>query len=307
MPVVRKAYPADVELVLPLLRQFKHTSFTDKDWRKLFAFYWPCEETYVGYVMLEGEQAIGYMGTFFSERVVAGEKKKFCGLSSWIVDENFRQHSLLMLVTILNELKAYSITNFTPIPEADTIFRKLRWEYFESGMWWVKPGGGTGNARVEEVNAANAHNLSEADRRIYEDHKQFKTDHLLITIGEEKTYVVLRPYTMSLHRFVTAKWITYPNALWHRLTGRSFLQQPLALHRLVYCNHYERLNRISAALTGYYKSRKGERGIFVDARFVTRPLHNSIYCPIIKLLYKPNGVPAHYVDALYTEAFILNH
>lgn len=306
MPVIRKAYPADVELALPLLRQFKHTSFTDADWRKLFAFYWPCEEKHVGYIMLEGEQPVGYMGTFFSERIIEGQKKKFCGLSSWIVDEKFRQHSLLMLVTILNELKPYTITNFTPIPEADMIFRKLRWEYFEEGIWWVRPGANRGGLQVEHVHDGNVHALREIDRRIYEDHKQFKADHLLIPAGDEKIYLVLRPYTMSLHRFVTAKWITYPNAVWHKLTGRSFLHRPLNLHRLVYCSNYDRLHEISSALTAYYKSKK-EPGVFVDARFVTQQLANSIYCPIIKLLYKPNGVSTQHIDALYTEAFILNH
>ncbi len=306
MPVVRKAYPADVELALPLLRQFKHSSFTDKDWRKLFVLYWPCEEKHVGYLMLENEQTIGYMGTFFSERLVNGEKKKFCGLSSWIVDENYRQHSLLMLVTILNELKAYTITNFTPIPEADTIFRKLRWEYFEEGIWWVKAGGSTRNVRVEEVNEDNATTLSDADRNIYNAHKQFKADHLLVTVNEQKIYVVLRTYTMSLHRFVTAKWITYPNALWHKLTGRSLLHRPRQLHRLVYCSDYGSLNRVAAALTDHY-GKKNEQGIFIDARFVSKQLPNSLYCPIIKLLYKPNGVAPQNIDALYTEAFILNH
>ncbi|MBS1618827.1 MAG: hypothetical protein JST76_09930 [Bacteroidetes bacterium] len=308
MPEIRRAYPSDAELALPLLRQFDPTVNEDEKWLKLFRHHWPTPEEHIGYIMIEQGVAIGFIGILFSRRVIAGREEKVSSLSSWIVAENMRQHSLPMLLFYLKDLKEYTITNFTPIPEADKIFRSMKWKYFEDTVYWIRPSRSSDPVKIEMVTASNVELLNPADRQIYEDHKQFvpDTDHVIATVADgTSVYLVLREKQMSLHRFITSKWLTYPNALLHKLTGRSLLQRDVRFRRLAYCSDKKYLSAITHQLAYFYTDHGGYR-LLVDKRFLPEPSQPFYQADIIKLLYKSDTIQPADVDALYTELFVLN-
>lgn len=305
MPEIRRAYPSDAELALPLLRQFDPLINEDEKWQRLFRHHWPCPEEHIGYIMIDQGVATGFIGILFSRRVIAGREERVSSLSSWIVAEHARQHSLSMLLFFLKDLKDYTITNFTPIPEADKIFRRMKWEYFEDTVFWVRPSRSSIPIKVEVVSESNADLLLPADRQIYEDHKQFEADHLIVTSSAGKSaYLVLREKHISLHRFITSKWLTYPNALLHRLTGYSLLQRDIAFHRLAYCSDKSWLPLIVGPVAAYLAA--GGQHFLVDKRFLPTPPRRSRQADIIRLLYKSASIQPADIDCLYTELFVLN-
>lgn len=305
-PVLRRAYPTDRELIVPLLRTFPDTKFKAEDWNKLFEFHWDCEEDYIGYVLISDEKAVGFIGTTHSRRMIEGVSHKFCGLSSWIVDEAYRTSSLSMLMLLLSEHKDYTITNFTPIPEADLIFRKLRWEYLEDRVYWL-PGNRqfSGNIRIESV--TDATELSPEDRKVADAHLAFTKHVYKIRTDSEYTLLIGTEQQYTASRFIRSKWKTYPAKFIEMLSGRNPLSSVLHVLRIQHCSNQAVLNYILPGFSAYIRQQQLD-GTVTDARFTGNKRPDGGYeGPIIKTMYKPCGVNPAQVDAIYTEVFILGH
>jgi len=67
----------------------------------LFDLPWPVEEEHRGFILRDGGEAVGFLGTIFSRRTVGGTTCRFCNLSSWIVKESHRSSSLQLILPVL--------------------------------------------------------------------------------------------------------------------------------------------------------------------------------------------------------------
>lgn len=139
MAHVRPATPDMFETVYPLLLEFASRTMTRDDWRRmLFDLPWPVDEPHRGYVLLDGEEAVGFLGTIFSTRVVGGVTRRFCNLSSWIVKEGYRAESLQLVLPVL-ALKHHTIVNLSASPGAHEIFRGLGFRTLDDHQLLVPP------------------------------------------------------------------------------------------------------------------------------------------------------------------------
>ena len=69
----------------------------------------------LGYIILNRENNIvGFMGTFFSEKLSKTNKQIFCNIHSWIVDLKYRINSFYLLSPVIK--KNFNLTAFTPVP-----------------------------------------------------------------------------------------------------------------------------------------------------------------------------------------------
>ena len=91
MATVRKAVPGDFNKTYPLLEKFNNASLKREDWEQLFVNPWKSLEEYCGYILVEAGRVVGYLGALFSVRRIQGQEYKFCNVTSWIVEREYRR------------------------------------------------------------------------------------------------------------------------------------------------------------------------------------------------------------------------
>src|SRR5207245_9937820 len=96
------------------------------------------DSPYRGYAIYADGKAVGFLGTIFSARPLAGRMERVCSLSSWIVLKEYRHASLSLVTPILN-LRDCTILNPTPSPVACALFSQLAFKPLESQPRVVPP------------------------------------------------------------------------------------------------------------------------------------------------------------------------
>ena len=112
MVTIKKATAKDAEKILSLLYELNSHNRARDDWRRLFQLHWNDKQGYFGYVMYDGDQAVGFLGLLFSQRVIRGKETTFCNINSWLVKKEYRRQSLRLLFPVL-ELHDHTITALT--------------------------------------------------------------------------------------------------------------------------------------------------------------------------------------------------
>ena len=135
---VRTVGPDDFNAIYPLLQLFDNKKMSEQDWRAMIFDYrwWHGPER--GFALYAGETAVGFFGTIFSKRRVLGREETFCNTACWIVREEFRAASMLLLKPILG-LRNCTLVNYTPNDRAYQIFKKLGFIELESEQLFLHP------------------------------------------------------------------------------------------------------------------------------------------------------------------------
>ena len=138
MAIVRKAVAQDFEKTYPLFAKFSNPHLAKDDWRQLFIDHWHINKGYFGYVLEDGEHIVGFLGLIFGHRTLNAQKEKFCNITSWVVDEKFRNQSVFLLLPVL-KLKEYTLTILTGSKETYAVARKLGFQDLESHVQIIFP------------------------------------------------------------------------------------------------------------------------------------------------------------------------
>ena len=87
-----------------LLAGFDAEHMSREDWRHmLFEHGWRAQNDPYGYVLSEQGRLAGFIGTLYSRQTIRGRQRRFCNLSSWIVNKEHRLHGLRLLARVLDE------------------------------------------------------------------------------------------------------------------------------------------------------------------------------------------------------------
>lgn len=209
MFAIRKATSEDFERVYPLLQSFAGSPIPKATWRKIFETPWPTDEDFCGYVLQKDNETKGYLGLVFSRRILNGRTEKFCNMTSWIVSEDCRSHSLPMLLKAL-ALKDYTFTNFTASPTVAQILLKLGFKEFPVDQLVFLPVprlGAHENSCVFELNSIRPH-LQGEDRRIFDDHQSLNCQHLLLQSDRGNCYLLLKKTTRKHLKFAKVHYLS---------------------------------------------------------------------------------------------------
>ncbi|MBC8552745.1 MAG: hypothetical protein H8D23_24225 [Candidatus Brocadiales bacterium] len=194
MATIQKVSLQDFEKIYPLFSELPSNYLTKEDWRQSFINHWHSTEDYCGYVLLDQDEVVGYLGIVFSDREINGRRQKFCNFHTWVVKDQYRSEALLLLYPLLR-LRGYTLTNFTPSENVYTILKRLGFKDYENriklipflptissltGEWsfWFD------NDKIEHV-------LNEKDLNIYHDHLRFKCAHVLVKKDNTYCYMIL--------------------------------------------------------------------------------------------------------------------
>jgi hypothetical protein len=284
MPTIRKAVSTDFERVYPLLQGFEGSPISKELWRKLFVSPWKTPEDFCGYLLLKDDEVKGFLGLIFSYRIINGRAEKLCNMTSWIVREECRGESLLMLMEVL-KLRDYTLTNFTASPTVATILSKLGFSEFPIDQLVLLPvpsiaWPGRGPRCVFDLRAMRS-KLSGENLRIFDDHQGLNCQHLLFCSDDGDCYVVLKKT---------------------RRKGLSFAKVHYLSNARVF---REGMNRLTARIC----LRLGVFGVMVDERYVAGNILRAAakYPHQRKGYFKSDSiVDENLIDTIYSELVILH-
>src|SRR5207249_6495381 len=115
MITIRDARADDFPRVHPLLLEFRNKGLDREHWSQLFVDHSGLQDGRFGWVLADGDEVVGFIGTILSERTVRGEKVRFCNTSSWIVKKEYRAHSLALHARVLAD-ESVAVTNLSATP-----------------------------------------------------------------------------------------------------------------------------------------------------------------------------------------------
>ena len=121
---VIKAYQEDFDRVLPLLMEFDASRLGPTEWHRIFTSIWKSDIDYVGYMLVDEGNVVGFYGLLFSDHTIGGQRYTLCNFGNWIIKDGYRGHAIAMLLPLLR-LTNITITNISASSNVRQIFQKL--------------------------------------------------------------------------------------------------------------------------------------------------------------------------------------
>jgi len=279
MPTIRKATPDDFDYVYPLFSGFHEPRPSKEEFRQLFVPRWGSDESYVGFILEETGEAVGYLGTLVSVREINGLMEKFCNLYTWIIKEEYRTEGLPLLFRVLR-MKDVTVTNFTGNRVA-SILIKFGFKAIDNTLkiLFPLPTLGDGCELIFEPERI-APLLDPHDQRVFDDHRDFKYPFVLLKASDG----------VSLLSFKKTKRKYLPVLELHYLSGRDVF-----------------LKHIRHVLPGLCL-RTRTLGLMVGDHFLnSTSIPFSITIPQRQLrLFRSTTVSIDEMDTMYSELQVLN-
>ena len=190
-PTVRQANVEDFDRIYPLLQEMNNAKLSREDWFRLFQNHWSIDEFSPGIVLEFEDEIVGYIGTIFSRQVVDGKPRLFCNLTTWIVREAFRSHSIMMIFSLVRR-KDIVLTSFSSNRVTYDVYKKLGFKDGNRGKRIVYPFPSLRAGKYElltdplEIDKT----LSAENRAVFDDHKHFGKVYVLARFKDEECLVM---------------------------------------------------------------------------------------------------------------------
>ena len=283
MVTIRKVLKEDFEMVYPLFVQLNNLHANKNLWKRLFINHWNAQEDYLGYVLVERGRAVGFLGLMFSSMIINSEKYKFCNFTSWVVQEDYRNESIKLLLPVLR-LRDYTLTSHTMSSDTYFIFKKLGFSDLEDSLVIIppipKPEGLSKKYQVTVNSEVIGLSLDKRNLQIYHDHSNLNAHHILAqTESGQCLIIATRPIKKNL-----------PFAHLHYISNLNVFVECVGKIRLVVC-----LQLKAAAILVDKRCLRGER--------ISQSLEYTLPQP---RLYKSDCLNKDDITALYSELILLN-
>lgn len=282
---IKKAQAEDFEKIYPLLKeQNSNTIIVDKyRWRRLFTHNWDSQEGSFGYILFDNNNAVGFIGTLFSERIINNKYEKLCNLTSWIVKKEYRNESLSLIFPIL-QLKECTVTVFTPSSVTSSTLKAFGYQEIFGKRVIIPTIPGSGSSASKSSVEYNLNkimtNLNTNDLKIFYDHLYFRCNYILIKAREGYCYIILRK--KSVRKLPLAE-IQY-------ISNREIFLKYIRNHSFNIGCHFKIV------------------GLIVNERYVEgqKLRLSATLRPSGPILYKSSTLKKQDIDTLYSELFVLD-
>ncbi len=279
---LRDAKVDDFDKIYPLLNQINSSRANKEMWRQLFINHFDTEEDYFGYVMTDSGTVVGFQGLIFSRRLINSKWHKFCNLTSWVVQNEYRSKSLLLLFKTL-KLKDYTLTCFSSGEEVSSVLQKFGFKPLQVHLMLIpffpviKSVFSRYSIIINDSKIKNQ--LDKYEQKIYRDHLNSNCIHLLIKREDQRCYLVL---TKTLRKRL-------PFALIHYIGNLRLFKESINTINIYICWKLKVLGLLSD-----FHELKGDNIRYTI--MIKRP------CPT---LFKSSTLERNDVDTLYSEYTIL--
>jgi acetoacetyl-CoA synthetase len=204
---VRSAEPADIPAICELLHEASHDGafapMNRESWRSLFDYAWLREKPNLGYVLLNKNMIVGFLGTIYANREIDGKRGVFCNYTSWYVRPEYRGRGIALLRAAMSD-NEMTYTSFTPNALSRQAFEMLQFSRVGNRRVLLPPFWNAGTLRsshpeihfdTEKVRSA----LGDRLRRVFDDHAPYCLQ-LLVRDGSQQAYIVVKRRTMPVPR-----------------------------------------------------------------------------------------------------------
>ena len=274
--VLREARAADLPAVAAYLadrlgRRAQH-------FVRYFEYGWLADKPDLGVLVEEGGRIGGFLGAIYARRPVRGRELLFCNLTSWHVDDHLRNLSLEMMARCLAR-PGCTFTTFSPSEKVVAVLRYFKFQRVDAEKVLFAPVSGLSGLlrrprpRISWGGELPAR-LTDAERRIFDDHRGYRCGHFLVERGVERCYFVTVRRGRGARAFADVLYASDPELL---AAAVAWTHVPLALTHGTFLTGLDRrlLGRRPATAIGY-------RGL--------RPL-----------MFRSETLAEHELDTLYSE------
>lgn len=281
---IAEARSSDFEVIYPLLQIFDESDAAREKWKQIFVNHWDVPEDYHGYILKYEDRVVGYIGLIFSHRTINNGSHKFCNLTSWIVEEEFRGVQALRLLRSVLNLKGYTFTIFSATDNAREIYQKMGFQFLDTHFLIVLPFLSVKTLftqysvhwKPDQIRPY----LNENETRLLDDHLPFDCLHLLVRKGSSHCYLVL----------AKTKRMDIPFAVTHYIGNPDIFLPCINRIALTICLHTHTF------------------GLIVDKRFLRRrPVRLAVTRALkVGKMFISDTLAPRDMDALYSEVILLN-
>jgi hypothetical protein len=290
MVTIRAAHSGDFTRVYPLLLEFRNKSISKEQWRQLFVDHSGLQNDQFGWMLLDGDQVVGFLATTLSERMIRGEKLRLCNTSNWIVKTEYRAHSLALYAKALAE-KDTAVTNLSPTPQVLKLMEKLGFSLMDKSERIILPvlTPRTFTDRSELITRLPdiEHALGGEPLKLFRDHQLPYNRHALLRAPEGECYLMMNRSPKAI-----GGSLRLPFARIHHISAPE-----------IFTRHSEKLAaRIAASF--------GVVAMIVDERMLRgRPPWHSFARRggARKAAFRSDRLTEQDIDGLYSEAVLLNY
>jgi RimJ/RimL family protein N-acetyltransferase len=189
---VRPAVAADIDAVCRLLHEQMNRRLLPERWRRITTYGWLAEKPDFGRVVDDGGKIVGFVGSVYADREIAGRRERVVSMSSWYLDKAYRGQGLgFELMRSATEDEGASYTMITVSPRNLAMLPGLGYRLLDHDrrVWSRsgKPAGGIGLERDLSRILAKA---DTGQRRMLADHAGLPVDPVLISAADGQCLAV---------------------------------------------------------------------------------------------------------------------
>lgn len=288
-PRVRAVGPDDCEPVCHFLEQiFPESGIEAASWRRLFEHGWSDHKR--GFVLLDGNAIVGFLGTIVARRQVNGEAALVCNLSSWSVHAKYRGWGMALLAALLRD-QSLTYTAFTPQPISWAALLAQRSSHRIVMLPLLHAETLLAHRPVISFDpAAVRARLTSQQRQIFDDHAPYDCLQFTVSDGPDHAYVVVK---RRAHR-LNARRLGGPDKV---------LPVRIPYSDILHCSEPELLLRHLERVKLAILRRQRTAALVVEARlFPVRP--RGVMLPL-RTCYRSSLLAAGDIDRLYSEIVLL--
>lgn len=192
----------DLDEVSRFLSDNLSAAYSADEWRSIVDRHWTTDHPNHGFLIRDGSRLIGAIGALYSRQVVRGQSELFCNIHGWCVLEEYRTHSLKLLLSLIGQTKCH-MTALTPNPEAAKIYRALKFRTMESEQRiLINVPGLHGGAKVISDDGKIEQLLSKDAAAVFREHRHLPLLEM-VAVGRGETYclIVFKKVTKARFRF----------------------------------------------------------------------------------------------------------
>lgn len=307
----RKVIAEDCNAIIELFNNLDDSVSNHEVKKRLFEKQFECEEDFFGILIEDKNKIIGYLGLIFANRRINGQMCKFCNLTSFLIDPDYRGQKLThRIIDEVIKLGDYTITAITPIPSLYRMYESkglVKLSDYRIVFWNSKVE--VGSWKIEKNDALIEKGLDRDNFQIYHDHKKFKGVCEVLTDGKQFILFIGKKYYAQVRKFKTGKFINYTDYLTRKVIKKSILDRKVETLDLAYCSDYVVFLDHFQAILSLLSSNYLVEGIILREDIVElnrlRKFKQNRFWKA-RQLFLSNQIRPNQYDTLYSEIFVLD-